>query len=107
MDDVLKIILAAVGASGLFGLIFTSVTNRTLNKLYRTQDHREDLRNENEFLMMTRIDALADMTHLMANKLHDAGVINGDLEELNAKYQELDDKYQKNLKHLALEVLKK
>lgn len=61
--------------------------------------------NEMQFLMMERIDNLSDMTHLMAKKLHDAGIINGDLEELEDKYKGLDAKYHESLKRLALEVL--
>ena len=58
-----------------------------------------------QFLMMERIDNLSDTTHLMAKKLHDAGIINGDLAELDDKYKGLDAKYHDNLRRMALDVL--
>ena len=57
--------------------------------------------------MMERIDSLSDMTQLMARKLHDAGIINGDLEDMNQKYQGLNNNYERELKRLALDVLNK
>ena len=56
---------------------------------------------------MSRIDNTAEMTHMMARKLHDAGVINGDLQELDAKYKELNEKYDNHMRKLAIEVLNK
>ena len=107
MNNIWQIVVAALGASGIFGLIYSSIINRTMNKIYKQQDNRESLRDDNMFLMMSRMDSIADMTHLMASKLHDAGIINGDLEELDRKYQELENQYDKNLKKLALDTLKK
>lgn len=60
-----------------------------------------------QFLMMERIDSLSDMTQMMAKKLHDAGIINGDLEEIHKKYEGLNADYEKSIKSLALEVLNK
>lgn len=60
-----------------------------------------------QFLMMQRLDKLSEMTHLMAQKLHDKGVINGDLEKLDNKYQELDAAYEEEVKRLALIVQNK
>ena len=68
----------------------------------------EDQQEKNiqlQFLMMERIDASAETTHLMARKLHDAGIINGDLEELDNRYKELNKEYESNLRGLALQVL--
>ncbi len=62
---------------------------------------------EIQFLMMERIDSLSDMTQMMAKKLHDAGIINGDLEEMHRKYEGLNSEYEKNIKSLALKVLNK
>ena len=62
---------------------------------------------EIQFLMMERIDSLSDMTQMMARKLHDAGIINGDLEEMHRKYEGLNSEYEKNIKSLALKVLNK
>ena len=54
-----------------------------------------------QFLMMQRLDKLSEMTHLMARKLHDQGVINGDLEILDKKYKELDEQYEEEVRRLA------
>lgn len=107
MSPILQNILAAIGASGLMSLVITSIISRQLNKAYAKQDQREKLRSENQLLMMSLIDKQSDMVHLMARKLHDSGVINGDLGELDKKYKELYSQYNENIKSLALEVLKK
>lgn len=105
MDDFLKMALTAVGASGIVGVVVTMIVTRMVNKNFERQDRREKLRDDNQFLMMKRLDNIADMTHLMANKMHDAKIINGDLKELDEKYQKLNEEYDENIKHLALEVL--
>ena len=64
----------------------------------RQQEQADDI----QFLMMQRLDKLSEMTHLMAQKLHDQGVINGDLEKLDTKYKELDARYEEEVKRLAL-----
>ena len=107
MSPILQNILAAIGASGLMSLVITSIISRQLNKAYAKQDQREKLRSENQLLMMSLIDKQSDMVHLMATKLHDSGIINGDLGELDRKYKELYSQYNENIKSLALEVLKK
>ena len=107
MSPIIQTLLTTIGATGICTLIFNSIVQRSMNKTYAKIDNREELRKENDLLMMARMDAIADMTHLMAKKLHDAGIINGDLEELNRKYKELDAKYDGNIKRLALEVLNK
>ena len=105
MSSLVQTILAAVGASGIVGLITTLIVTRVIQKSFDRQDRREKLRDENQFLMMKRLDNVADMTHLMANKLHEAGTINGDLGELDKKYKELNDEYSENIRRLAFEVL--
>lgn len=55
-----------------------------------------------QYLLMKRIDKLSEMTHLMAVKLHDKHIINGDLETLDKKYKELDAEYEEEVKRLAL-----
>lgn len=107
MSPIIQSLLTAVGASGIMALIFNSIVNRQMNKAYAKQDKQEKLRNENQFLMMSRIDSLADMTNLMAKKLHDAGIINGDLEELNQKYKNINEKYNDHMRDLANEYLKR
>lgn len=55
-----------------------------------------------QYLMMQRIDKLSEMTHLMAVKLHEKRIINGDLKVLDEKYKELDAEYEEEVKRLAL-----
>lgn len=56
---------------------------------------------------MVKMDKLGDLTVLMAKRLHDVGIINGDLEELKKEYKAADTEYDKNIKKLAAEVLRK
>ena len=107
MNELWQYILTAIGASGIVGIIITSAVKHSLDEQYRKQERRESLRDENMFLMMERVDNCAEMTHMMASKLHDAGVINGDLKELDEKNKNLNEKYNQNLKHLAMEVLQR
>ena len=43
----------------------------------------------------------------MAEKLHDAGIINGSLDKLKEQYKKADEDYEKHLKRLAAEVMRK
>lgn len=63
--------------------------------------------SENDFLLWTKIDKMGSLIELMATKLHEAGVINGDLEEVQKEYKAADDDYEKHLKRLAAVVLRK
>ena len=107
MSPIMQNILTAIGASGIMTLIFTSVVTRILNKQYAIADKKDRLRDDNQLLMMSKMDVQSEMIHLMANKLHEAKIINGDLEELDKKYRKLDEQYRENIRTLALEVLKK
>jgi len=75
------------------------------NKLAQAEQQKKN--TDIQFLMMQRIDSLSDLTQMMAKKLHDAGVINGDLEHMNQKYDGLNTDYEKSIKTLALKVLNK
>ena len=107
MDNLIQVVLAAVGASGIIGKIVTMVITRRINEEFAKHDQQEKLRDENQLLMMDRVDNSAEMTHLMAKKLHDAGVINGDLKELDEKNKRLNEKYNDHMKKLAAEVLRR
>lgn len=50
---------------------------------------------------------MGDLIELMAAKLHEAGVINGDLEEVKKEYRTADKNYDDHVRHLAAEVLRK
>ena len=73
----------------------------------RELEEQQKKNTEIQFLMMERMDSVCDMTQMMAKKLHDAGIINGDLEEMNKKYAGLNSKYEYSIKSLALKVLNK
>lgn len=73
----------------------------------RELDAQQKKNTEIQFLMMERIDSLSDLTQMMAKKLHDAGIINGDLEHMKEKYEGLNSDYEKSIKNLALKVLNK
>ena len=73
----------------------------------RKLDEQAKQNEDIQFLMMQRLDKLSEMTHLMARKLHDQGVINGDLEALDKKYKELDAEYEEEVKRLALSYRKR
>lgn len=107
MSNIAEIILATVSASGVIGIVMTLVITRKLNQGFAKIDRREKLRDENQLLMMDRVDNSAKMTHLIAQKLHDAGIINGDLKELDEENKKLNKKYNENIKELAFEVLNK
>lgn len=70
------------------------------------RDKQRETEQENQqklqFLMMRKLDKTSEMTHLMAQKLHDKGIINGDLETLDKKYTELDAEYEEEVRRLAL-----
>ena len=106
-NEILQWVVTVVGASGIVGTIITAVIKKQLEKQYEVMERREKLRDDNMFLMMERVDNCAEMTHMMAKKLHDAGIINGDLQELDDKNKELNGKYNDHLRSLALEVLNK
>ena len=73
----------------------------------RELEEQQKKNTEIQFLMMERMDSVCDMTQMMAKKLHDAGIINGDLEEMNQKYAGLNSQYESSIKSLALKVLNK
>lgn len=75
------------------------------SKLYQAEQQKKN--TDIQFLMMERIDSLSDLTQMMAKKLHDAGIINGDLDHMNQKYEGLNSDYERSIKNLALKVLNK
>ena len=105
MSPLWQTIITAIGASGVVGTIITVMVKKQMEKQYEAQEKRERLRDENLFLMMERVDNCAEMTHMMAQKLHEAGVINGGLKELDERNKTLNEKYNANLRSMALEVL--
>ena len=107
MSELWQMIVTVVVSSGIVGAIVAAVINNQVSKQYAERTYVEKLRDENQLLMMDRVDNAAEMTHLMAKKLHDAGIINGDLKELDQKNAELNEKYEGNMKELARKILYK
>lgn len=68
----------------------------------RVLDEQTKRNNDVQYLLMQRVDKVSEMTHLMAVKLHEKRIINGDLEALDKKYKELDEEYDEEVKRLAL-----
>jgi len=64
-------------------------------------------KSQSDFLLWTKIDKQGDLTVLMAEKMHEAGIINGDLEEVKRQYKQADEDYEKHLRKLAADVLRK
>lgn len=94
-------------ASGALTLIMTLIITQIVNSQFNQMKSWQQTKVENDLLMMTKLDKLGDMTVLMANKLHEAGVINGDLEDLKQDYKKADDKYEDQLRKIAAEIKRK
>lgn len=102
--EVLKIAIIPLAIWYLERQIQKRDDRRDLEYATRKEEQRRQQKQnaDIQFLMMQRLDKLSEMTHLMAQKLHDQGVINGDLEKLDQKYKELDEMYEEEVKRLAL-----
>lgn len=87
--------------------LFLYYIQRQIKARDDNQAEQQKKNTDIQFLMMERIDSLSDLTQMMAKKLHDAGVINGDLEHMNQKYAGLNSDYEKSIKALAVKVLNK
>ena len=102
--DVIKVLIVPLC---LF-LLERQITKRDDRREHEYSERKRELdsqakqNGEIQFLMMQRLDKLSEMTHLMAQKLHDKGVINGDLEKLDTKYKELDAEYEEPVTRPAL-----
>lgn len=93
--------------SGVFSLVMTLVVTWVVNTGFKKIEHWQGVKTDETFLMMEKMDKMGALTVLMANKLHEAGIINGDLEELKKDYKAADEKYDKHIKQLAAEVLRR
>lgn len=96
-----------IGASGILLTILTLIITKIVNNLSDQLKKLQQTKTDNDFLLWTKIDKMGDMMVLMANKLHEAGIINGDLEGLKQEYRQADAKYNDNVRRLAAEVLRK
>lgn len=103
MSSILQMILT----SGVFSLVMTLIVTWVVNTGFKKIEHWQGVKTDETFLMMEKMDKMGALTVLMANKLHEAGIINGDLEELKKDYKAADEKYDKHIKQLAAEVLRR
>ena len=103
MSNILQMILT----SGVFSLVMTLIVTWVVNTGFKKIEHWQGVKTDETFLMMEKMDKMGALTVLMANKLHEAGIINGDLEELKKDYKAADEKYDKHIKQLAAEVLRR
>lgn len=103
MSQVLQIICA----SGIIGTIITVIVTRAVTDQLDQLKSMQKTKTESDFLLWTKIDKLGDLTLLMAKRLHEAGIINGDLEAVKQQYKEADANYEDHIRHLAAEVLRK
>lgn len=94
-------------ASGVFTLVMTLIVTWVVNTGFRKIEHWQKMKTDENFLMMDKMDKMGDLTVLMANKLHEAGIINGDLEEVKKDYKAADAEYERHIKQLAAEILKR
>lgn len=100
-------LMQMICASGVITTIMTLIISRLVNRQFDQIKEWQHKKTENELLLMIKMDKLGDLTVLMAKRLHDVGIINGDLEELKKDYKAADEAYDKNIKQLAAEVLRK
>lgn len=103
MSNIWQMILT----SGVFSLVMTLVVTWVVNTGFKKIENWQHMKTRETFLIMEKMDKMGALTVLMANKLHEAGIINGDLEELKKDYKAADEKYDKHIKQLAAEVLRR
>ncbi len=103
MSQVMQIICA----SGLIGTVITLIVTRIVNDQLDQIKSLQKTKTENDFLLWSKIDKMGDLTLLMAKRMHEAGIINGDLEQVKQQYKEADAKYEDHIRHLAAEVLRR
>lgn len=88
--------------TGLFGVIIARINRIDCDM----KSSRNDRVKEN-FLMMEKLGKTCDLSQLTAQKLHEAGIVNGDLEAINCACKKADEDYEKHIHQLAVEVLKR
>lgn len=103
MSQVMQIICA----SGLIGTVITLIVTRIVNDQLDQIKSLQKTKTESDFLLWSKIDKMGDLTLLMAKRMHEAGIINGDLDAVKQQYKEADAKYEDHIRHLAAEVLRR
>ena len=103
MSQVMQIICA----SGLIGTVITLIVTRFVNDQLDQIKQMQKTKTDSDFLLWSKIDKMGDLTLLMAKRMHEAGIINGDLEQVKQQYKEAEAKYEDHIRHLAAEVLRR
>lgn len=89
-----------ITASGIFVTAMTVIVTRVVNQRFDDIERREKDRARLEKIMICRTDKMSGMVELMADKLHERGIINGDLEALRQAYAVTDREYEEYLREL-------
>ncbi len=103
MSQVMQIICA----SGILGTVITLIVKNIVNNQLEAVKKFQQTKTDNDFLLWTKIDKLGELTCLMAEKMHEAGIINGDLEQVKQNYQKADEDYEKHIRRLAAEIMRR
>ncbi len=93
-------VLDYIAASGILMTVMTVVVTKIVNRRFDEMERREKDRARLEKIMICRTDKMSGMVELMADKLHEHGIINGDLEALRQAYAVTDREYEEYLREL-------
>ena len=99
-------ILDYITASGILVTVMTVVVTKVVNRRFDEMERRDRDRAKLEKLMLCRTDKMHEMVELMATKLHDKGIINGDLAELQKRYEITDREYEEYLREALTRQMK-
>ena len=89
-----------ITASGVLVVAMTAIVTKVVNQRFDEMERREKDRARLEKIMICRTDKMSGMVELMADKLHERGIINGDLEALRQAYAVTDREYEEYLREL-------
>jgi hypothetical protein len=89
-----------ITASGVLVVAMTAIVTKVVNRRFDEMERREKDRARLEKIMICRTDKMSGMVELMADKLHEQGIINGDLEQLRQAYAVTDREYEEYLREL-------
>lgn len=99
-------ILDYITASGILVTVMTVVVTKVVNGRFDEMEKRDRDRARLEKIMLCRTDKMHEMVLLMADKLHDKGIINGDLAELQQRYEATDREYEEYLREALTRQMK-
>jgi hypothetical protein len=88
--------------SGIIGTIISVTTSKLINRRFDELDAKKKSQAKYEGLLLKKIDKLSDLVELMARKLHDAGVINGDLERIRTLYHTADEEFDQYMNEVVV-----